>query len=165
MNIDSTQEQFLTNPMLELNDIDNKSSIKTNFHIVQKNKVTLLEWLKNFKNYIIYLRELFDIDNIIAEVIKKLSEEKSNLTSDAQQQIGQEIAQTIGDNTFIIKRVDLYTLEITSPNQANWIVDNLIVQVKNGDGIIVYPVITTKMNKITLNFADEISSNYTIYWI
>lgn len=165
MVVDEKQEIFLEEPDLKLKDINNNSSIKSNFHIMQQNKVSLLIWLKRLKGYVKYLRSLIDLDNIILEVIEQLARNKPRFHLPYISNPGQVFIQEINGKNYQITRIDLYTFEIVNLTNSDWETERLIIQVKNDDGNIVYPVILTKGNLIRLNFADGITNNYYMYFV
>ena len=87
------------------------------------------------------------------------------LNIDITLNLGTSITQTIGTKIYRIERVDDYKIIITGDNIINWNTDNIICQVKDINGMIVYPIIITKNNKIEIYFNDMIGSNYILFWI
>lgn len=164
---DEVQEQWLATPDLEFTDIDNNSNIKTNFLFVQRNFTNLKKWLSGLKSYLRYLRGLIDIDNLLAELLDKLRNEKTMIPIIYSMEIGQITTYTdpASKKNYRIKRADEYNIEITNLSEENWNVDRLMVCVKNYDGTIVYPVIKTISNKINLYFTDGLSTNYNVFFI
>lgn len=164
---DEVQEQWLAAPDLEFTDIDNNSNIKTNFLFVQRNFTNLKKWLSGLKAYLRYLRGLIDIDNLLAELLDKLRNEKTMIPIVYSMEIGQITTYTdpATKKNYRIKRVDEYNIEITNLSEESWNVDRLMVCVKNYDGTIVYPVIKTISNKINLYFTDGLSTNYKVFFI
>lgn len=165
MVIDEKQEQFLEEPDIKLDDINNSTAIKSNFHLMQKNKVTLLIWLKRLKAYVKYLRSLIDLNNIILEVIEYLAKNKPRFYLAYLSNPGESTIQEVNKQQYQIKRTDLYTFEIINLTNSDWESDRLIIQCKNDEGNVVYPVIQTKGNMVRLNFADGITHNYYMYWV
>ena len=161
-----TTEQFLEQPDIGFQDINSATSQKTNFYIVQKNFEALLLFNKNVKASLRYLKNLINIDGIVTTVLANIQSAKNTLAINYSLVVGESELQITNGKTYQVKREGLLLVEITSKdNPLEWDVDKLIVQVKNFDGIIVYPVITTKNNKITIDFVDSLSTNYVVYFI
>jgi hypothetical protein len=167
INYDEKQEKWLASPDLEFTNIDNNSSIKTNFLFTERNFTNLKKWLSDFKSYVRYLRSLIDIDNILSELLDKLKREKTTIPVLYSMEIGQITTYTdsITKKSYRIKRVTEYNIEITSLSEDNWYVDRLMVCVKNYDGTIVYPVIKTISSSINIYFTDGLSTNYNVMFI
>jgi CTP-dependent riboflavin kinase len=79
--------------------------------------------------------------------------------------VGEIVIQTMNQRDFQIKKVDLYIIEITCLSETNWDVNRLMVQIKNIDGTIVYPKITTIESRILIDFIDGIATNYQVLFI
>lgn len=156
--INEQLEEFIDNPDLELTHINNESSQKTNFHITEVNFNLLLTWFILLKDYVKYLRTLIDVETISQLVIDNLLTNKTMLSIFYSWNIDQIITQS----GYQLKRIAITTIEITKLNQTTWDNSRLMVQVKNANGDIVYPVITTANNKILIEFQDGISTNYTV---
>ncbi|MCK9417530.1 hypothetical protein M0Q97_12890 [Candidatus Dojkabacteria bacterium] len=156
--IDEEVEEFINNPDLELTHINNESSQKTNFHIVEINFNLILTWFLLLRDYVKYLRTLIDIETISQLVIDNLLINKTMLSIFYDWNIDQIIIES----GYQLKRIGLTTIEITKLNQITWNNSRLMVQVKNATGDIVYPVITTANNKILIEFQDGILTNYTV---
>lgn len=156
--INEQVEEFINNPDLELNHINNESSQKTNFHITETNFNLLLIWFLLLRDYVKYIRTLIDVEAISQLVIDNLLTNKTMLSIFYSWNIDQIITQS----GYQLKRIAITTIEITKLNQVTWDNSRLMVQVKNANGDIVYPVITTANNKILIEFQDGISTNYTV---
>ncbi len=165
-NIDPKAEAWLNKPDLELTDLDNNKSIKTNFMYCQRNFLNLRKWVAGLLAYIRYLRKLIDIDSIIAEVFERLRTQK--LYFPIQKEWLSEIITHTDQFTgyvYQLHKIDDHTIEITSITDKNFVTDQMCITVKNSEGIIVYPVVKTGGNSITIYFPDEISTNYIAYVI
>lgn len=170
--IDSKAEEWLNKPELELTDLDNNKSIKTNFMYSARNFLNIKKWANGLLAYIQYLRKLIDIDNIIFEVQEKLRTQKLYFPIAAQPTDESQnfpiIVQHVNPVTnfvYEIKYVSDTEIEISGLTDKNFITDQMIVTVKNSSGMVVYPVIQTTGDKIKLFFADSISENYIVYVI
>lgn len=164
---DKDQEQWINIPDLEFTDIDNNSSIKTNFLFVQRNFTNLKIWLVGLKSYLRYLRSLIDIDKLLTALLYKLHNEKTRIPIIYNMEINQikTYTEPATKKNYRIKRVDEFNIEISNISEENWNVDRLMVCVKNADGTIVYPVIKTISNKINIYFTDGLSTNYNVFVI
>lgn len=161
-------DSWLIKEDLEFTDIDNKSSIKTNFLITWRNFFNLQRWLAGLKLFLKHFRDMIDVDSIVAEVLEKLREQKTTIPVYYSMDVGQISTYTdeqVSMATYAVRRVDSYHIEITNKTKPNWIVDKLMVTVKNFDGTIVYPVVKTIGSKIDIYFTDGISTNYNIFLI
>lgn len=164
---DEEQEKWIETTKLEFTSLDNKSSIKSNFLIIKRNFNNLSKWLYRLVEYIRYLRSLIDVDNLLQLILEKIKNEKTMIPIVYTQVVNSKITYTDAatDNVYIVNRTDDFTIEITNQTDATWYVDRLMVCVKNFDGTVVYPVIKTQSNKIVINFADAISTNYNVFFI
>lgn len=158
-------QEFLNLPDIELNNLDSNQSFKTNLSIGTRNFKLLVLYLSKTLSFIKNLYEMIDVSNIVNSVLTSLETKKSILNIDVNLVIGTSVTQNIDNKIFRISRVDNFHVIITSENILNWNTDNLIIQVKTIDGMIVYPTILTIENKIELYFNDILSTNYKIFWI
>ncbi len=158
--INEEMEQFAQLSELELQDIDNPSSIKTNFTITQQNKNTLLIWVNKLKEYAVYIKSLIDIDEITNLVLSNLRDNKTQLLINFNLTVGGIVTNEVNGIIYRIERIDSKTIQITAPEETNWEVFGLIIQVKNEDGVVVNPVIESKDSEIKLYFNDGILTNY-----
>ncbi len=158
-------QEFLNLPDIELNNLDSNQSFKTNLSIGTRNFKLLVLYLSKTLSFIKNLYEMIDVSNIVNSVLTSLETKKNILNIDVNLVIGTSVTQNIDNKIFRISRVDNFHVIITSENILNWNTDNLIIQVKTIDGMIVYPTILTIENKIELYFNDILSTNYKIFWI
>lgn len=167
-NIDEKLEVWINQPDLELTDLDNTKSIKTNFLLCQRNFLNIRKWAAGLIAYIKYLRKLIDIDTIIEEVFEKLRNEKLTLPINPNQEIGS--LYTYEDpktgKLYQIRRVDAFTVLIQFVDSSpEFTTSKIIPCVKNNEGIVVYPAIKTQGKEITVYFSDGITVAYTLYVI
>ena len=162
--IDKKAEEWLNRPDLDLTDLDNNKSIKSNFMLCARNFLNIKKWANGLLAYIRYLRKLIDIENIIAEVQIKLRTQKLYFPI-AHKRESNEIIHTdpVTGYNYLIKYNSDTEIEITPLTDDNFVTDQMIVTVKNAEGFIVYPVIQTGGKTIKIFFADEISTNYIVY--
>ena len=153
---------FVAQPALELDKIDTNVSQKTNFFISGKNFISMQVYLIKLKDYSVYLSSLINLTGIINDIFNKIQTDKLVLTVITSLNINQIEEQTVNNVVYQIKRIDDYIIEITNSTVQNWIVDSLIIDIKDNDGTKVYPRITTKNNKITIYFIDGILTNYKV---
>lgn len=156
---------FITLPNLELNEFNSNNSIKSNFLIGTNNFKALNLYLSKTLSFIKNIYETIDIQSIVSSVLQSLEQSKNVLDINVTLNIGTSITQQIGSKIYRIERVDDFKIIITGDNILDWNVDNIICQVKDNNGMVVYPVIITKTNKIELYFNDMGGSNYKLYWI
>jgi len=145
--------------------IDKNSSIKTNIYIFAKNFLSLNIYLSKLKAYINYVRNTINIDNIIKTVITTLQTSKNIINISASMQINDISNQNVNSINYKVIRIDEYIIEISNLTNTEWVTDNLIIQVKNSDGAIIYPLIYTINNKIIIHFIDGIKSNYRVFFM
>jgi hypothetical protein len=163
---DAELKAFETEEDIQFKEIDNKVSSKTNIYILSKDFVLSTIFLSKLKAYAIYLSKLINIDNLINTVISKLQSNKNVLIINSNLVIDGSSTQKINNNiSYKITRVSEFIIEITNIDDAGWFTDNLIVQLKTIDGVIIYPVISTTNNKITIHFIDGITIDYKIYFM
>lgn len=164
--IDVELEKWIEKPDLNLTDLDNNKSIKSNFMITARNFLNLKKWISGLLVYIRYLRKLFDIDNIVAEVQRRLRTQKLYfpITMYPESEIIYH-TDPVTKLTYKIYYKSDTEIEITSEDDKYFVTNQMMVMVKNPDGFIVYPVIKTKGNMISIFFADSISENYIVYII
>lgn len=153
---------FLEAGDLQLEELNKESSTKSNILLFGKNFKTLKTYLTNLKNYLIYLRDLINIDSLINQVIETFQNSKISLPIANDMALETSINIEIGNMLFVVNRVSQNRIEITNGNDAEWNVDRLMITIKNNDGVVVYPKIITKASKITIEFNDGIISNYNI---
>ena len=179
--IDEKAEIWLNKPDLELSDLDENKSIKTNHLLSHRNFLNIKKWANGLLAYIRYLRKLIDIDNIIIEVFENLRSKKLSFLIDPAHPTTKVTCNGYIDEVnninstsdsyyqkqyvYQIEYIDMYTVEITSLTDDNFNTAAMCVFVKTIEGIQVYPVITTVGQKITINFPDEISCKYKVYVI
>lgn len=159
------KESFITQKDFAITEIDKASSQKSNILILANNFSQLVKFLSVMKAYVIYLRSLVDTENIVQTVIEYLQSSKTSISILYSLLVGSSEQQQINNIIYKVERLDSYTIEITNLSKPSWSVDKLIIQVKNVDGVIVYPTITTKNGKITVYFNDGIITNYNVIFI
>lgn len=152
-------------PDLILKNIEKDIAIKSDFYIAHSNFQSIIKYLGRVRDLINELFNTLNIEEIIAEIIKRYESSKNTILISFDLDIGSITVVKVGDRRFQIKRVDEYLIEITCIEKEPWKVDALIIQVKNAEGMIVYPRIITINSKVTIDFIDSISSNYWIYFI
>lgn len=158
-------DEFVAQTNITFSQILDSNSIKSNILILSKNFQSLSKYLANLKAFTVFLYNLIDIDGLVAQVLANIQSSKTVLLIDSLKNIGEIDLQTVNGVIYQLVKTDNYIIQITIPAQTTWNVDNLIVQVKNIQGIIVYPVIATKDNMITIYFADGITTNYKTFFI
>lgn len=156
---------FINQSDISFNPIVDNNSIKSNILILSKNFNTLAKYLSNLKAFAVFIYNLIDIDKLISTVLANIQSSKTVLLIDSSKNIGEVFIQTVNGVDYQIIKIDDYTISVTIPALSTWAVDNLIVQVKNLQGTIVYPVITTIDNSIHVNFNDGFSTNYKLFFI
>ena len=162
--IDSKAEEWLNRPDLDLTDLDNNKSIKSNFLICARNFLNIRKWANGLLAYIRYLRKLIDIENIIREIQEKLRTQK--LYFPIAHAMESEITlhkDPVTGFTYQIRKVNTNEIEITSITDKHFKTEQMAVIVKDLEGVIVYPVIQTTSEKINIYFPDGISTNYVAF--
>ncbi len=155
---------FSQQPDITFTEISTQSSLKSNILILFRNFVNLQIYLSKLKAYVKYVNGLIDVEYLIIQILNRFQTNKINLLIDstALNSINHQIVNSI---SYKIERISDYEIEITNDTDENWITDNLIVQIKTFEGMIVYPVIATFNKKIKIFFADKIAINYNVFFL
>jgi len=160
----TSPQDFLMN-ILVFSEITSENTINSNFFTTERNFENLSTWLTELQTYLTYLQGLTNIDTIFANVLENYKTQKNSILLSYTIGIGNTVSQIIGTTTYLIKCVDQYTFEITNSTNSGWNVDNLIIQIKNANGQIMYPNITTLNNKITIVFDSPINIDTKLFFI
>ena len=155
---------FQNLPNIELNDIDSSQTSNTNFYVITGNFKLFQAQFINLSSFVKNIYNIINIQSIVSQVLTSLETNKNVLDIDTNLVIGNSVTQNIGQKIYRILRFDEYHIVITGDNILNWDVDNIMCQVKDINGMIVYPTIVTKDNKIDLYFNDMLGTNYKIFW-
>lgn len=158
-------EEFMNQADLDLALANNDVSIKSNVFQHSKNFFFLNKYLSKLKAFVAYTRKMVNIDSIIEQLIPYLQTTKSIIFINHLIENGQEIYFFVNETNYLIRRIDSYTIEISNQTKPDWNVDMLMIQLKNVDGVFVYPVISTSSNKITLTFTDGLLTDYNMFFI
>lgn len=158
----ATDNGFLEQAQLELEKVVKTASVKSNILLFGKNFNTLVTWLRNLRDYVAYLKDLINVENLVNVVIESFQNSKLSIVIDYTMYEETSVNVVIGNTTYKVERVDSRTIEITNITNPEWVVDKLLIGIKNLEGVTVYPKITTINNKITIYFADGILSNYVV---
>jgi hypothetical protein len=158
-------QDFLNLNNLELDNLNSNQSFKTNLLISTRNFKSLVIYLANTLSFIKNLYETINPTYIITQVLSLLENTKNILDINVNLLINTSVTQTIGTKIYRISRIDDYQIRITGDNIIDWNTDNIICQVKDINGMIVYPTIITADNKIDIYFNDLLGSNYKLFWI
>jgi hypothetical protein len=155
---DQELNDFMIQPDLEFSESDTKISIKSNIYLLSRNFVNLFTYLSKLKAYVnkidnnLPTRTSIKVSKIIILIVNSIN------ISESYQIVVDEI-------TYKVERLNQYVVEITNITTPAWITDDLMVQIKTVNGIIVYPVITTIDNKIKIDFIDGLKIEYNVYII
>ena len=164
--IDNKLDEWLEKTNLNLTDLDNNKSIKSNFMITARNFLNIKKWINSLIVYIRYLRKLFDIDNIVREVQRRLRTEKLYFPISNNTETEEVIhIDPVTKLAYKIKYESDTEVVISSEDDKYFVTHQMMITVKNSQGITIYPVIQTTGDKIKLFFADSISENYIVYVI
>lgn len=163
---------FINGEILEFTSVDNNQSTKSNIFIIWKNLDLLILFLSKLKTFVLHFYESMDIEELIKGIIDSLTTSKNFVLIDYTIDIPDKVengmyftTQKVNGKTYQITRKDEYQIEVSCLETTPWITDNLIIQVKNLEGTIVFPVITTASNTVKLYFVDGISTNYRMFWL
>lgn len=152
-------ELFKLQEEIVLESTNSKYSFKSNLFLIKRNFDKIRIRLAMLHKYTTYVYNLINLDVITQNILDKISSDKLTL----------EITVNLLEGTSIIQSG--YKISRLVNNQVNierqlkasdWLVDKLMVTLKNVDGQVIYPTIFTRNNKIEIYFLDGISSNYTI---
>lgn len=160
-----TQEEiniFIQEENIILESTNSKFSFKTNLYIIKRNFDKIRIRLMMLHKYITYVYGLVNVENITENVLDNIAVNKLNLS------INNDLLEntSVIEKGYSIKRLPGNLVQITKQLNTNeWIVDNLLVSVKNVEGQLIYPSIITRNNTIEIYFLDGISSNYKVFII
>lgn len=140
---DAELDDFSKQSDIEIIDINNKSSMKSNIYLTARNLANLIPFLNKLKSAIFRDKICFQLNNI--EV------------NSAEEQI-------INGTTYSINRDDDYQLSIRRPI-GGWNTNQLICQVKDDNGLILNPQITTQDSIIIIKFTTPILNSFSLYII
>lgn len=164
--------EFISGNTLEFTPVDNNQSTKSNIFIIWKNLDLLILFLTKLKTFILHFYESMDIEELIKGMIDRLASSKNFVLIDYMIDSPNKVEngmyfteQKVNGKTYQVTRKDDYQIEVTCLESTPWITNNLIIQVKNLEGTIVNPVITTASNTVKLYFIDGISTNYRMFWL
>ena len=161
---DQQLNDFILQDDLAFNPNNSTNSIKTNLFIFSRNFNILQTYLAKLKAFVKRLDDLFN-GGLGEIIVNNLQVNKISLIISGALNVNEIVQQIANTTTFQIERKSQFLIEISNITTPSWITDNLVIQIKNIDGVIVYPVITTNDNKILINFADEIQTNYKLFII
>jgi len=162
---DQELDDFILQDDLTFEDIDGKASIKTNIFLLVRNFLILPVYLSKLKAYLLRLNNLVKND-LGTLIINNLQVNKISIVISKIMNVGEIINYPpINGVTYKIERLDNFIVEISNVTDPLWITDNLIIQIKDDLGTIVYPTIITKENKIKLHFIDGLLRNYKVFII
>lgn len=161
----ATIDDFKEKPKVTFESYDKKSSIKTNIMIFGQNWKTSQSYLGELRDFVLYLRELINIDDLLQKINENFQNSKNTIPILYSTYVGEIVNHKVNNVTYQVNRTTEYIIEITNITKPDWIVDKLILQVKDINGTNVYPIISTQNNKIIVNFADGIENNYTLIFI
>ena len=151
---------FITQEEVVLESTNSKFSFKTNLLIIKRNFDKVRIRLTMIHRFIVFVYNLIDIDAITQNVLDNIA--KNKLTLDVNYDL--HVNTSVIQYGYKISRLEnnLVTIEKQLAPET-WIVDKLIVSVKNVEGQFLYPSIFTRNNKIEIYFLDGISSNYKVF--
>ena len=161
---DQELDEFILQNDLTFSPYNPTSSIKTNIFIFARNFVNLTTYLSKLKAFIARLNNLFN-GGLGQIIINNLQVNKIFLVVSGALSLNEIVQQTVNEIVFQIERKDQFVIEISNITNPTWLTDNLVIQVKNIDGTIVYPVIITKDSKISIHFIDELQTSYKVFII
>jgi hypothetical protein len=155
-------EEFLELPDIAFKLTNTSQAYKTNLLIHDTDFKALQVYLSNLLSFVKYFFTLIDLSGIVSQVLAALATGKTVIPVAHTLNIGSFALTTIGTQIYKCQRIDAYVLAITNTTTPAWVVDQLIVQVKQSDGTVVNPVIKTINSIVTVTFADAIATNYNI---
>jgi hypothetical protein len=145
--------------------IDPNKSISYNFLVIQKLILVLGGFSKELVDKIFDVEYSVHPDSLVNEVANLLMEQKLHITIPYDIAIGAMFIHTHNNVNYRIDYVDNFELQIKNLTKPNWDVGALIVQIKNGNGTVIYPTIVCQDHIIKIYFGDTIESTYHIYII
>lgn len=166
MELNNKLENWLENSEVEFSNqlklLDNNVSVKSNLIICNANFVRLKTFLLKLLPYIKYMRKLLDVENLIKQIINEIQNHKTKIPIEYSISINDSKRLNIDNQIYLVTRTDEFSINIIRED-VDLVAENILVYVKNFDGITVFPVIKTIGNKIELTFNDKLSTNYYVY--
>jgi len=141
---DSELDVFSKQNDIEIIEINNKSSMKSNIYVIARNLVNLVPFLNKLKSAIFRDKICFQLNNIEIDTYDE---------------------QIINGITYSIYRDDVYQLSIRRQSIDSWNTEQLICQLKDSQGVILNPQITTQDSIIIIKFTTPISDSFSLYII
>lgn len=174
-NFESNEEvkAFLEQPDFECNEIDVKTSTKSNFFTLNNNWLNLVKYLRNLKDAVRWLWEHIQIEALVDAVLEKLQKQKNLVSIPATLPTYSDMSYT-DPNTgkhYTISRPASHCIQITRNESEVWETEALIVCVKDVNYTSVNVSVTTTKNCIRIDFLDGqveesvLQSNYYVYFI
>ena len=157
-------QDFLNNEII-FSEITSENSINSNLFTSGRNFEILTTWITGLKTYLSYLQNAVDINKIFLSIVDKYKTQKSSILLSYTVGIGNTVSQVINNVEYLIKCVDQFTYEITNNTVNDWNVNNLIIQIKDANGTIIYAKITTLDKKITIVFDVPINIDTIMFFI
>ena len=166
---------FLEQPDFECNEIDAKTSTKTNFYTLNNNWLNLVKYLKNLKAAVKWLWEHIQIESLVDAVLEKLEKQKNmivipnTLLYNSQNPVVITYVDQNTGKTYTIERVSEHCVSIK--REPDWKTEMLMVVVKDVNYTSVNVAVTTSNNEIRLDFLDgqittaNLQSTYYVYFI
>jgi hypothetical protein len=149
----------------KLPDVDTNMSIGYNLLILQK----VINILRGFSTELV--DKIYDIENssqadtIALQVANELMEHKLRVVIPYDITVG---AMFMHQHNNVVYRIDYTTsfeVQITNVTNPEWDVNHLMIQIKGGDGSVVYPTIICQDHIVKIYFGDTIEQTYSIYII
>lgn len=156
---------FLEDGELDLDEINQETSTKTNMVIYSRNFVKIEKYLKRTRDYIAYLASVIDVDNLVERVISKLQSTKVLIQINNELTVDEYEDQEVFGIIYRVTRTGENVISITNQTDESWNVSNIMINVKTVSGMIVYPTIITANNSIEINFNDGLSKLYNTFLI
>lgn len=168
-------KDFLDQPDFECNEIDTKTSTKTNLFTLNNNWLNLVKYLKNLKAAVKWLWENIQIEALVDAVLEKLEKQKNlivipnTLPYNSQSPVVITYVDANTKKTYTIERVSLHCVVIR--REPDWKTEMLMVVVKDANYTNVNVGVTTSNNEIRLDFMDgqvtaaNLQSTYYVYFI
>ena len=154
----SELDSFMASDDIEFSEYQSTVSIKSNIFLFSRNFLNLGLYLSKLKAYV------KQIDNNSGPN-SALRLTKTIILIDSSVNIGESYQVTSDNISYKVERLNQYVIEITNITVPQWNTDELLIQIKSVNGMLIYPAITTAENKIKIDFIDGLVEEYKVFII
>lgn len=162
-------DKFKQLSLNDVDEIDDSQWIKSAFYLTNINFKKIRNLQKTFHNFIVHLLDSVDIFKFINEIRENIESDKNKINVIIDSMLDNEKFITRANinvnKDYVVERVNDTHLKIYSSEDWSWNPSNIIVQVKNNEGVVLYPIIKTTESMLEIQFSTKPDYEVTIHWI